>query len=159
MAGQVAGIGVAQHPIAVAGEKHRRQRLPRRVRPQQGVAQRQRVAQPQTRQRGRQDQILQPQGLDRRVQTVAGDIADHKPQRLAGRGGPHEVAADHALGRMKQRPQHDPTRGLHVLGAQPRSHSAGKLRLLVDALALLLGEIGFGLDQPGEPAEAPDPGQ
>jgi hypothetical protein len=39
-----------------------------------------------------------------RLQAVAADIADHEPHRLAGRRGSQEVAADHALGRMQQRP-------------------------------------------------------
>jgi hypothetical protein len=60
---------------------------------------------------------------------------------------------------MKQRPQHHPTRGLKVLGAKTRGDGAGKLCLLMGALALLLGVVGFGFDQPSEPVEAPDPGQ
>jgi hypothetical protein len=35
----------------------------------------------------------------------------------------------------------------------------GQFGLLVGALALLLGLVGFGLDQPGQRVEAADPGQ
>jgi hypothetical protein len=90
---------------------------------------------------------------------VAADIADHEPHRLAGRRGSQEVAADHALGRMQQRPQQDPTRSLHVLGPKARRQDAGQLGLLAGALALLLGVVRFRLDQPSEAVEAPDPGQ